>query len=85
MQHLILALSPTSVPGTVLTNTVLVGCVALLHVLFATFLIGSCTLVALSEGISMVTHDERHERLARSLVHAWGYIFSTGAAIAIFL
>ena len=32
----------------------------------------------------MVTHDERHERLARSLVHAWGYIFSTGAAIAIF-
>src|ERR1019366_3231702 len=84
MQHLILTFSPTSVPGTVLTNTVLVGVVALLHVLFATFLIGSCTLVALSEGISMVTKDERHERLARSLVQAWGYVFSTGAAIAIF-
>ena len=84
MQQLILSLSPTAVPGTLVTNTVLVGCVALLHVLFATFLIGSCTLVALSEGISMVTKDERHERLARSLVHAWGYVFSTGAAIAIF-
>jgi len=44
MQHLILSLSPTSVPGTLVTNTVLVGGVALLHVLFATFLIGSCTL-----------------------------------------
>ena len=43
MQQLILSLSPTSVPGTVLTNTVLVGVVALTHILFATFLIGSCT------------------------------------------
>jgi cytochrome d ubiquinol oxidase subunit I len=84
MQHVFLTLSSTSVPGTVLTNTLLVAVVALTHVLFATFLIGSCTLVALSEGISMVTKDERHERLARSLVHAWGYVFSTGAALAIF-
>jgi len=84
MPQMILALSTNPVPGTVLTNTVMVGMVALLHVLFATFLIGSSTLVALSEGISMVTHDERHERLARSLVHWWGYVFSTGAAIAIF-
>ncbi len=84
MPHLFLALTPGPVPGTVITNTVMVGCVALLHVLFATYLIGSTSIVAVSEVVSMVNHDPRHERLARGIVHSWAYLFGTGAAIAIF-
>lgn len=72
------------VPGTLLTNIVLVGCIALLHIQIATFLIGSSTMVAISEGISMANGDQRHERLARGLVHSWGYVFAFGSAVAIF-
>ncbi len=84
MHLLAQSLGPVPVPGTVLTNTILVGCVALLHIQVATYLTGSSTIVAVSEGISMSNGDERHERLARSLVHSWGYVFSFGTAVAAF-
>src|SRR5487761_1198908 len=77
-----LALTP--VPGTVLTNTVLVAIVALVHIQIAAFLIGNSTLIAFSEVISMATGDERHERLARSQIHVAGYIFGIGSTFAIF-
>jgi hypothetical protein len=81
---LLVQLTPQPVFGTLITNIVLVGCIALLHVLIATFLIGSSTLVAISEGISMASGDARHQRLATALVHSWGRIFGFGGAVAIF-
>jgi cytochrome d ubiquinol oxidase subunit I len=81
MPHL-MALVP--VPGTILSNALLVAVIALIHIQIAAFLIGSYTLTAVSEGISMASGDERHARLARSQVKVWGYVFGTGGAFAIF-
>jgi cytochrome d ubiquinol oxidase subunit I len=82
--HSLLSLSLFPVPGTVLTNTVLVGIVALTHIQIAAFLIGNSTLVIFSEVISMAMGDERHERLARAQIHMAGYVFAIGSTFAIF-
>ncbi|HZB97019.1 MAG TPA: hypothetical protein VE219_00320 [Candidatus Sulfotelmatobacter sp.] len=79
---LLLAVNP--VPTSLLTNSVLVAVIALLHTEIATFITGGMTLAALSEGISIVRGDERHERFAHSLLKSMIYVFSFGSALAIF-
>ncbi len=74
------------VPGDLLTNGVLVAIVVLLHIQIAAFLIGATTLAIVSEAIGMARRsgDERHDRLGHGLLKAEIYLFSTGAAVAIF-
>ncbi len=74
------------IPGDLLTNGVLVAIVVLLHIQIAAFLIGATTLAIVSEAIGMARRsgDERHDRLGHGLLKAEIYLFSTGAAVAIF-
>jgi hypothetical protein len=74
------------VPGDLLTNGLLVAIVVLLHIQIAAFLIGATSLAIVSEAIGMVRRsgDERHDRLGHGLVKAEVYLFSFGAAVAIF-
>jgi cytochrome bd-type quinol oxidase subunit 1 len=72
------------VPTSLLGGQLAVAFVALLHVLIATFLTGGSFLIAVSEGISIARNDERHERLAGGILKAMAYLFSFGAALAIF-
>ena len=76
----------TQVGGNLLTNGVLVAIVALAHVQIAAFLIGASTLMIVSESISLARRggDARHERFAYGLMKTSAYVFSTGAALAIF-
>jgi cytochrome bd-type quinol oxidase subunit 1 len=71
---------PTSNVG----GSIAVAIVATLHVQIATFLTGASFLIAVSEGISMVRGDDRHERLATGLLTGMAYTFTFGAALAIF-
>jgi cytochrome d ubiquinol oxidase subunit I len=71
---------PTSNVG----GSLAVAIVATLHVLIATFITGSSFLIAVSEGISLARHDERHERLAAGMLKSVAYVFGFGAALAIF-
>ena len=74
------------IPGDLLTNGVLVAVVILLHIQIAAFLIGATTLAIVSEAIGMARRsgDERHDRLGHGLLKTEVYIFSFGAAVAIF-
>ncbi len=74
------------IPGDLLTNGVLVAVVILLHIQIAAFLIGATTLAIVSEAIGMARRsgDERHDRLGHGLLKTEVYIFSLGAAVAIF-
>lgn len=80
----LLAATLTPVPGTVTINTIVVAVVILLHIQIAAYLIGSSTLTAIGEGISIATGDPHHERLAHMQVKSWAYIFGFGGALAIF-
>ena len=71
---------PTSNVG----GSIAVAIVALFHVQIATFLTGASFLIAVSEGISIARGDDRHERLAGGLLKAMAYVFTFGAALAIF-
>jgi hypothetical protein len=76
----------TAVGGSLLSNGLLVAIVVLLHIQIAAYLIGSTTLAAISEAVSMVRRhgDERHDRLAHGLVQSSAYVFGFGSAVAIF-
>jgi hypothetical protein len=76
------ALNPA--PGNLFGNGLAVAIVALLHVQIATFIIGGSALAAVSEGISMARDDRRHEEVAHGLIKSMTYVFSFGAALAIF-
>ena len=76
------ALSPVS--GSILTNGVVVGIVALVHIQIAAYLTGSSTLAVVSESASMARGDQRHGRLAHMIVKSEVYIFGFGSATAIF-
>ena len=76
------SLSP--VGGNLLTNGVVVGVVALVHIQIAAYLTGSSTLAIVSESISMARRDERQGRLAHMMVKSQVYIFGFGSATAIF-
>jgi len=78
-------LAQTAVGGTLLSNGLLVAIVALVHIQIATYITGSCTIAWVSEAISIARGgDERHDRLATSIVRSWAYIFAFGSAIGIF-
>lgn len=76
----------TQVGGNLLTNGLLVAVVALTHVQIAAFLIGASTLMIVSESISLARRggDARHDRFAYGLMKSSIYVFSFGAALAIF-
>ncbi|MBV8194631.1 MAG: hypothetical protein JOY80_03805 [Candidatus Dormibacteraeota bacterium] len=75
----------TQVGGNLLTNGLLVAVVVLAHIQIAAYLIGSSTLMIVSESISIARHgDERHDRLAHGLMKSSNYVFSFGSALAIF-
>ena len=75
-------LSP--VPGSILSNGLLVAVIALVHVQLATFLTGGTTLAAISEAIGMARGDSRHDRLAHGIITSEVYIFGFSSAVAIF-
>ncbi len=74
------------IPGDLLTNGLLVAIVVLLHIQVAAFLIGATSLAIVSEaiGIARRSGDTRHDRLGHGLLKAEVYLFSFGAAVAIF-
>ena len=74
------------IPGDLLTNGLLVAIVVLLHIQVAAFLIGATSLAIVSEATGMARRsgDERHDRLGHGLVKAEVYLFSFGAAVAVF-
>ena len=76
----------TQVGGNLLTNGLLVAVVALLHVQIAAFLIGASSLMIVSESISLARRggDARHDRFSYGLMKTSMYVFSFGAALAIF-
>ncbi|HEX6537553.1 MAG TPA: hypothetical protein VF155_00040 [Candidatus Dormibacteraeota bacterium] len=76
----------TQVGGNLLTNGLLVAVVALAHVQIAAFLIGASTLMIVSESVSLARRDRdpRHDRLAHGLIKSSLFVFSFGAALAIF-
>ena len=74
----------SNVPGTILSNGLMVAFVALIHIQIATYITGSSTLAIVSEVIAIARGDERHERLAHGIVKSWAYVFSFGSALAIF-
>jgi hypothetical protein len=80
----VIALTP--VGGNLFTNGLLVAVVALAHVQIAAFLIGASTLMIVSESISVARRggDARHDRFAYGLMKSSVYVFSFGAALAIF-
>jgi len=82
--HALVAADLSPVPGNLFGNGLAVAVVALLHIQIATFITGGSTLAALSEGISIVRDDERHERFAHGMVRGMVYVFSFGSALAIF-
>ena len=76
----------TQVGGNLVTNGLLVAVIALLHVQIAAFLIGASTLMIVSESISLGRRgrDTRHDRFSYGLMKTSVYVFSFGAALAIF-
>lgn len=75
-------LSP--VPGNLLGNGLAVAFLALLHIQIAAYLQGAAALSTVSQGISLMRDDPRHERLAHGLIRSMSYVFTFGAAVAIF-
>jgi cytochrome d ubiquinol oxidase subunit I len=82
--HLPLDVPLTPVPGNLLTNGLAVACLALLHIQIAAYLQGAAALSTISQGISLMRRDPRHEQLAHGLVKSMAYLFGFGAAVAIF-
>jgi len=83
--HLLAGTPPLQpIPTSGVGGSVAVGIVAIVHVLIATFITGSSFLICVSEGISIARNDERHERLAHSLLKGVAYVFGFGSALAIF-
>ena len=72
------------VPGNLFSNGLAVALLASLHVQVATFINGGSTLAVISEAISMVRDDDRHERFAHGIIKATAYVFGFGSALAIF-
>ncbi|TMD91555.1 MAG: hypothetical protein E6I76_18880, partial [Chloroflexi bacterium] len=77
-------ITPTQVPGNVLGNGLAVAFLALLHIQIAAYPQGAAALSTLSQGISLMRDDPRHERFAHGLISSMAYVFSFGAAVAIF-
>jgi cytochrome d ubiquinol oxidase subunit I len=75
---------PTPVPGNLLGNGLAVAFLALLHIQIAAYLQGAAALSTVSQGISLMRDDPRHERFAQGLISSMAYVFSFGAAVAIF-
>ena len=75
--------SPQPIPTNLFGNSSAVAVIALLHIQIATFITGSSFLLVVSESISMARNDERHERLAHTLVKGMAYVFGFGSALAI--
>jgi cytochrome d ubiquinol oxidase subunit I len=82
--QLLTGVSPTQVPGNLLGNGLAVAILALLHIQIAAYLQGAAALATVSQGISLMRDDPRHERLAHGLIKSMAYVFSFGAAVAIF-
>jgi len=82
--HALTTITPTGVPGNLLGNGLAVAILALLHIQIAAYLQGAAALSTLSQFISLMREDARHTRLAHDLVKSMAYVFSFGAAVAIF-
>ena len=79
-----LALAFMPVPGNLFSNGLAVALLASIHIQIATFITGGSTLAVISESISMVRDDDRHERLAHGMIKGMAYVFSFGSALAVF-
>jgi cytochrome d ubiquinol oxidase subunit I len=75
--------TPQPVPTSVFGGSVAVAVVALIHIQIATFITGGSFLVVVSESVSMVRNDERHERLAKTVLTGMVWVFGFGSALAI--
>lgn len=75
--------TPQPVPTNLFSNSSAVALVALLHLQVAAFIQGAAFLVVVSESISMVRGDQRHERLARTMLTGTTWMFGLGGALAI--
>jgi cytochrome bd ubiquinol oxidase subunit I len=89
MLHALLPLAastttPQPIPTSVFGNSTAVAIVALIHIQIATFITGGSFLLVVSESVSMARHDERHERLAHTVLTGMVWTFSFGSALAIF-
>lgn len=71
------------VPGNLVTNGLAVAILALVHIQVAAYLQGAAALSTISQAISLMREDPRHERLAHGLITSMAYVFSFGAALAI--
>jgi cytochrome bd ubiquinol oxidase subunit I len=78
-----LDVTPAPVPGNLVGNGLAVAILALLHIQIAAYLQGAAALSTVSQGISLMRDDPRHERLAHGLIKSMAYVFSFGAAVAI--
>jgi cytochrome d ubiquinol oxidase subunit I len=76
--------APQPVPTSVFGGSFAVAIVALIHIQIATFITGGSFLLVVSESISMVRNDERHERLAHTVLTGMVWVFGFGSALAIF-
>ncbi len=84
MTPVIAGVSLNPVPGNLLGNGLAVAFLALLHIQIAAYLQGAAALTTVSQGISLMRDDPRHEQLAHGLVRSMAYVFTFGAAVAIF-
>ena len=78
------ALLADQVSQNLLANKLWVAVVALIHQQIFTFLTGASTLVVVSEAISLVRGEQRHERLAHGILRGMAYVFGVGSAVPIF-
>jgi cytochrome bd ubiquinol oxidase subunit I len=75
--------TPQPVPTNLFSNSSAVALIALLHLQIAAFIQGASFLLVVSESLSLVRGDERHERLANTLLKGMVWVFALGAALAI--
>jgi cytochrome bd ubiquinol oxidase subunit I len=75
--------TPQPVPTNLFSNSTAVAIVALVHIQIATFITGGSFLLVISEAISMVRGDERHERLTHTVLTGMVWTFGFGSALAI--
>lgn len=75
--------TPQPIPTSVFGGSSAVAIVALLHIQVAAFIQGSAFLAVVSESVSMARKDERHERLAHTMVTGSAWMFGFGSALAI--
>jgi len=76
-------ITPQPIPTNVFGGSMAVAIIALIHIQIATFISGGSWLLVVSESVSIVRNDERHERLAHTLLTGMVWLFGFGSALAI--